>query len=294
MKYIYILISALIIGCSNSGKYNSVQIESNVDTTLARIGDVINFNVLTHFADTHIVQFPDITDTESMEIRSKNIYARSNAPTKVSFEIVFWDTGSFHIPQYSVNFLKPDSTLDFSIKSDSIKINVLSMVAGADDKSLRPLKEPIAISEPLDWRFIWLMALLVILILILIGLWRKRIKKPDLEKITVSKNQSAEDIAYLRLVELEKMISMDSKSFYIYLSFLLREFLENKYYLRALEMTTNEIRSFKEEINMDIGSFTGMINILNRADLAKFAKYKFAKNEHKADFDWISKFLGNL
>jgi hypothetical protein len=293
MKYIYILI-IFITGCTNPERYSSVQIESNVDTTLARIGDIINFDVLTHFVDDNIIQFPDLPSTESMEIRRKNVYVKNNVPTNVRFEIVFWDTGSFHIPEYEVNFLKVDSTLDFSIKTDSIKITVLSMVAGAEEKILRPLKDPIAINEPIDWRFVLLIVLLVILILILIGLWRTRIKKPNLEKISVTEYQSAKDIALLRLNELEEMIKIDSKTYYLHLSFLLREFLENQYYLRALEMTTNEIIAFQDEIDIYRKDFNGILNVLNRADLAKFAKHKYSGNEHQADFDWLSKFINSI
>ena len=293
MKFGQLLILIFLIGCSSQESYDSVQIESNVDTTLARIGDVVNYNVISHFSKDRIVQFPDMPETESMEIRSKNVFVKNNNPINVIFEIVFWDTGTFYIPEYPVNFLKADSTLDFSIKSDSIKINVLSMVAGAENKSLRPLKDPVALKEPLNWYRIILLIILLFLILILLGLWRKRLKKPDLKKISVSASKSARDIAIARLGDFENTIKMDSKTFYLHASFIIREFIENQFYVRALEMTTNELRTFENEIVLDKKDFKSIINILNRADLAKFAKYEFSISDRKSDYDWIAEFLRN-
>ena len=46
MKLLYKIFLVLVfISCKTDNNYGSLQIESNVDTTLARIGDVINFNV---------------------------------------------------------------------------------------------------------------------------------------------------------------------------------------------------------------------------------------------------------
>lgn len=287
------LLIIILIGCKTDEQVLSIQIESKVDTTLARIGDIITFDVISHFADDRILLFPDMQENESMEIRSKSILKTYDLSDRVKFEIVFWDTGGFTIPEYPVQVLNADSTVDFTIKTDSVNINVISMLAGTDDRSLRPIKDPVALKEPLDW-YKWLLILvLIVLVLILFGLWQRRIKKPQLEKISVSEKQSAKDIAIVRLDELQKLIKVDCKTFYLHLSFMIREFIENQYYIRALEMTTGEIRKFRDALDLD-NDFIGIINILNRADLAKFAKYEFNVSERQSDFDWISNFISNI
>jgi len=291
---IVLLIVILFIGCQTDEQYNSIQVESEIDTTLARIGDVLKFNVRTHFADDRIVSFPDIEENESMEIRSKSVFVKNDVTNSVNFEIVFWDTGSFVIPAYPVQILNADSTIDFSILTDSANVNVISMLEGAEDTNLRPIKDPEPLKEPINWRR-WLLAfLLAFLVMVLIGLWRRRIKKQPLGKISSSENQSAKDIAIARLDELQKIIKVDNKTFYLHLSFLIREFIENQYYLRALEMTTNEIRNFESEMDLDKNNFKGIMDILNRADLAKFAKQKFTITKRQSDYDWISDFIVNF
>lgn len=294
MRYISIILILLFIGCKTEEQLSSIQVESNVDTTLARIGDVINFNVITHFSDGKNLFFPDIQENESMEVRTKSILMKNNEPQSVNFEIVFWDTGKFVIPEYPVQIINTDSTVDFSIKTDSISVTVISMLDGAEDTNLRPIKDPVPIKEPINW-YRWLLAiLLVFLIMILIGLWKRRIKNAPLEKIVVSENQSAKDIANVRLDELQKLIRIDCKTFYLHLSFLIREFIENQYYIRALEMTTNEIRQYDNELDLEKDQLKDIINILNRSDLAKFAKYNFEISERESDYKWIKNFIISL
>jgi len=207
---------------------------------------------------------------------------------------VFWDTGKFVIPEYPVNLLRSDSTIDFTIKTDSINISVISMLTGTEDRNIRPIKDPVAIKEPLNWYRISLVLVLLILILVLFGLLRKRVKKPELEKISVSDNFSAIDIANNRLDELQKILSIDNKQFYLHLSFLIREFIENQFYIRALEMTTKEIKYFESDIDIATVDFNGMMNILNRSDLAKFAKYDFSISDRQSDINWMKKFLSTF
>ena len=291
---ISILLLLLFIGCNSDDNFGSIQVESNADTTLARIGDIIYLDVRVHNAGEKVLNFPDIQETESMEVRSKSVFVKDNNPQNVKFEIVFWDTGSFSIPEYPVQILKADSTLESSIMTDSIQVTVISMLEGAEDTNLRPIKDPVAIREPINWYRWSLAVLLAFLVMVLIGLLRRRIKKTPLEKIAVSESQSAKDIAIIRLDELQKIIKVDCKSFYLHASFLLREFIENQFYIRALEMTTNEIRVFKDDMELGKNNFTGIINILKRSDLAKFAKYDFTIPERQSDYDWIYKFINQF
>jgi hypothetical protein len=59
-------------------------------------------------------------------------------------------------------------------------------------------------------------------------------------------------------------------------------------------MTTTEIRVFKDDMELGKNNFTGIINILKRSDLAKFAKYDFTVPERQSDYDWIYKFINQF
>ena len=291
MKRFFLVLIILFIGCESENNTAFLQVQSDIDTTVARIGDVLNLSIITQNLGERIVVFPDIQETKSMEIREKVILSKRNKPYKVNFQIAFWDTGSFTIPKYPVQILKSDSTKDIVIEADSIAIEIISMIEGAEDTNLRPIKDPVPIKQPIDW-IRWLLAiLLLLLILLFLGLWQKRIKKKPLEKIEVSKYQSAKEIALARIDNLKKLINTDDKTFYLQASFILREFIENQYYIRALEMTTGEIKKIDTGVILHKSVFNGIINLLGRSDLAKFAKYKFSINDRETDYNWMLKFI---
>jgi len=289
-----LLLILVIVGCESDNDSPSLNVQSDIDTTIARIGDVINLSFSANNTSGRLVKFPDIQKTESMEIRKKMILTKQNNPYQVNFEIVFWDTGSFTIPEYPVEILKADSTKDLIITTDSIDIKIISMLTGANDTNLRPIKDPIALRRPINWYRLILAAALVALLLILFSLWRKRIHKKPLEKINVSKYQSAKDIASERLKELEKLLNINNKIFYTQLSFIMREFLENQFYIRALEMTTPEIKEFESDYKFSNNDFENLIRLLDRADLAKFAKIEFPVLNRKADYEWVQVFISNI
>lgn len=294
MKRFILLLLVIFIGCQTDDISSSLTIQTDIDTTVARIGDVLNLTISSQNAGDRIVVFPDIQETESMEIRDKTILTKRQKPYQVNFQIVFWDTGSFTIPEYSVEILKADSTKDIIINTDAIDIKIISMLTGVEDTNLRPIKDPIALKKPINW-YRWTLAVILFLLLLsLVILWRKRIIIRPLEKIEVSEFQSAKEIAIARLKELKKLISKDNKIFYLQTSFILREFIENQYYVRALEMTTNEISEFQSVYDLQKDDFESLINLLNRADLAKFAKFEFTVHDRENDYKWMLDFISNF
>jgi len=290
MKRLILILIIFLLGCESENDTTVLNIQTDIDTTVARIGDLLNLSILTQNLGERIALFPDIEETESMEIRDKVILSKRNKPYQANFKIAFWDTGSFIIPGYRVQILKSDSTEDLIIESDSIKIEIISMLEGSEDTNLRPIKDPVPIIQPIDWIRWFLAILLFLLILMFIGLLRKRIKKKPLKKIEVSKYQSAQEIALARIDNLKKLINTEDKTFYLHASFILREFIENQYYIRALEMTTSEIKNIDSDI-IRKSIFNGIINLLSRSDLAKFAKYKLSINDRESDYNWILKFI---
>ena len=294
MKHFIFLLLIIFVGCQRNDITATFNIQTDIDTTVAKIGDVLNLNIISHNAGDRIVVFPDIQETVSMEIRDKTILTKWKRPYQVNFQIVFWDTGTFQISSYPVEFLKADSTNDLIIETDPIDIKIISMLTGAEDINLRPIKDPVALKKPINW-YRWTLAVILFLLLLsLLILWRKRIKKELLKKIEVSEYQSAKDIAIARLNDLQKSIQSKNKIFYSQSSFIIREFIENQYYIRALEMATGEISKFEPEYNLEKNDFNSLINLLDRADLAKFAKYEFTIQDREEDYKWMLSFISNL
>ena len=84
-----------------------------------------------------------------------------------------------------------------------------------------------------------------------------------------------------------------AKDFYAELSHLTREYIENTYFIRTLEMTTGEIAENKNLIQIDEVQLKLWIDFLQKADKVKYAKELYTIEKMKRDmekiFEWINK-----
>ncbi|MCJ7801547.1 MAG: hypothetical protein MUP82_04220, partial [Candidatus Marinimicrobia bacterium] len=61
-----------------------------------------------------------------------------------------------------------------------------------------------------------------------------------------------------------------------------------------LEMTTPEIMEFKSDYKLSHNDFEDLIKLLERADLAKFAKIEFSVQYREVDYNWVQNFIPNI
>ena len=85
----------------------------------------------------------------------------------------------------------------------------------------------------------------------------------------------------LHILNKKKLWENDIKSYQSELTFVVREYLENRFKIPALESTTDEIVSGIKSKNLDQNQMSEMKNILQVADLVKFAKSKPSMNIHQ-------------
>ena len=219
---------------------------------------------------------PGTKFNEPLELRQlKPIYNEIGKITGLDYILSVWDTGIVVIPTVAVNVFKKDSTLDFVMHTDSLEINVMSMVTKTSSQSMRPIKGPVPVFKR------WPMAT-IILVLLLVGIlfglhfiYGKRMPAKDIEVETVRSNRLADEMALEKLNHLKDSTYIqhgEIKKFYVELSYILREYVENSVYIKTLEMTTEEIKLYRSEIPFDHDQLGIWMDILQRADLSKYAK----------------------
>ena len=76
----------------------------------------------------------------------------------------------------------------------------------------------------------------------------------------------------LEKLNVDDLSSANVRTFYFELSQIIREFLEHEYFIRVLEMTTEEIREVLPHFKGKIEWEKNLMNLLERADKVKFAK----------------------
>ena len=150
---------------------------------------------------------------------------------------------------------------------------------------IKPYKAPITIGEVLPWLLI--AAITGILIWTALRFLRK-LKKSKTGIETFIPTDPAHVIAFRELERLkneELWQKGEIKKYYTKLTEILRQYLENRFRVYSLELTTAETlealvkTGFKKD-----GSYNNLKTVLTGADLVKFAKYNPVASENESHF----------
>ena len=273
----YIGLILFLYACGKDESLNgSFQLSVSTDTSSSAIGDLIKFRIQTKFLGDNYLVIPQTQFKEPLELRQlEPLYNENGKITGIDYILSVWDTGTVVIPAMAVNVFKPDSTLDFVVNTDSLEINVVSMVAKTGSQSMRPIKGPVPVSRRWPMTTIILVLLLAGILYGLYVIYGKRIPTEHIEVETVQSSKPADEMALEKLNHLKgsKYLQRgEIKEFYVQLSYILREYVENSVYIKTLEMTTEEIKQYRSVIPFDRDQLSIWMDILQRADLSKYAK----------------------
>ncbi len=250
------------------------------------IGEPIKYSLYVNHPDSNLIQFPRWKFDNSMELRSLLTKYQNNSSI-AELEIVFWDTGSIAIPELNLNILNKDSLLLHSMASEQITIDILSIKEKNPDlidisNDILPIKEPVPVNSRRSFsRFIQIILLFFILLSIIL-LWKKRLKTPKIDDMPSFKTENSVFIAKKKLEDLKSSDlakKSQKKDFYIKLSFIIREYIENSFFIRTLEMSTNELEQNRSIFPFDEGLINNLIKILSMSDLVKYAKYDHGRDK---------------
>ena len=91
-----------MFSCTTEDVQQNLSITSEIDTTMATIGDIIHYSIYTSGAGDLPVIINDFEKPEAMEIRDQTLVEGKTFKK----EIVFWDTGHFSIPALEKEVMK--------------------------------------------------------------------------------------------------------------------------------------------------------------------------------------------
>ncbi len=263
--------------------------------SLVSLDSMLNLNEM--FKDsTAELQYADfeIEDYGSWPVNQLEYKPKSTEWTKRSGIFTYsvnvvgriWDYGVFDVPGLHVE-IDTNATVErmptvnkrvFVLPpSDYVHQDTTSAIAGI--KTI--------IDEPKTWRdYLWIAYVLLGLGLCFLAYYL--IKKFKKEEVHVEKVEEvivirpAHEIALEKLDRLktEKPWETDIKEYQSDLTFVAREYLENRYNIPALELTTEEILSKLKTVEFPDVHERDLKEILTMADLVKFAKARPTGNIH--------------
>ena len=258
---------------------------ATVDTNVILIGQQINFTLTNKVNTSEIWPAYDKFLVEGVEIIKASELDTTNGVISQQFVITAWDSGSYYIPP-----------ILFSINNQTkgIVINVQTIIL-EENAELKDIKQPI--KEPIGWSDIWPWLVGIVIISLIIYILKKYVfPKKDMVTITNPKVIIPADITALKqLSKLEKdkiWQKGDVKEYHSQLSEIIRRYAEHKFKFIALELTTDEIL---EELNpiLSAKQVSNLKMLLQRADLAKFAKSKPIDTENKESMVLAKQFVNS-
>lgn len=164
-----------------------------------------------------------------------------------------------------------------------------------DSFDIAPIKT--IIEEPIDikdfYPYFAILGLIIIGALSYILYQKYRSKASPREIVQPEVIIPAHEIALDKLTGLDekKLWETDIKGYQSELTYIVREYLENRYEIPALESTTDEIVTAIKKKQMEDGHIKDMREILQVADLVKFAKSKPSINIHQEFMDKAFSFV---
>ena len=212
-------------------------------------------------------EFPIINEESNLFTVSERILSNNTA----DYIIQFWEVGLISIPSFTVSINRHRHEI-FNIQSDIIKISVFSNIYDTNStlRSIKPMQELNIISV---YNLFIYSLLFVIGMFISIYLWKSRKQRQNqhLIKGTYSKSIYKDTIHCMQSVELPKNINTQTtEEYYLQLSHICRTFIKNKYYIRATEMTSEELALYFNSI----GIKQKLIHVWSQANqIADMSKY---------------------
>ena len=254
-----------------------------LDTNTILIGEQIKFTITNKISNTEIWPNYDDFIGEGIEIIKASEIDTTDELISQQFIITAWDSGSYYIP--SIIFSKNHTT-------EEILINVKTLTLPEDAK-LKDIKKPI--NEPIGWSDIWPWLVAISILILIIFLIKKHLfsKKEIKKKVKPKVTIPAHIIALKQLNQLKnkKMWQEGNiKEYQSQLSEIIRRYTENRFKFIALELTTDEILEKIQSI-LNNKQLKNLRTLLERADLAKFAKSKPVDTENKESMDLAQQFI---
>ena len=268
------------------GYSRGVRLESHWSADTVHLGEPVMLRLELTLAEGAVPHFPELVLTDP----GVTLISAHLEPRAVEYVFSFWNLGRTVLPGIPVKYALPDGA-ERIIRTDSLSIMVVTVLTG-EDRDIREIKSMVAVSLT-DPRYYWLRAgLMALLMVVIILIWRRR------QQIRLTRGRVVTKIkptvaARLALAQLKQTPYQPGQTadYYLELSRILRQYMEQRFLFRALEMTTSEIKQVLPG-ELDNPSTAVLIGqLLEQSDLAKFTGQSQSRNRWRNDVDLLERII---
>ncbi len=209
----------------------------------------------------------------------------------ISYRFIGWRAGEYQISGLTLNSQDRNGNVG-SVKLKELSIKITSLLpANLNEEEvltdgLKSLKKPVGL--PPRYQYFWF--LLGGIALVGLFYWLlKKLQNSHRNKVAAVMEQDLANLEPAHLVALRRLNDLkdqklledgEFKLFYDRLSEIAREYMENRFQIRALEMTTEEfLTSLGRKDFLNLAQKKAMTEFLQYSDLVKFAKHQPIREE---------------
>lgn len=299
-QFIYSLFFLLIVQI-NTAHGQEARVKASLDTSMMLIGDHVEFALSVNMPQSAEAAFPVITDTltENIEVLRDlpfdTILDNGMQTIRKPYIVTSFDSGSYEIKPYPVAVSYNNEHTD-TLHSNPVYLGVTTFNIDSAANSIADIKKPI--ETPLTFRefmseYAIYAGIIILALALIITLWwyyKKQQKQKEAAPVKPKPTEPPHVIALRELDELQgkKLWQKDKvKLHYSILSDIVRKYLEYRFDVPALENTTGFIEDYlynNKILNNE--NFDKVKDILETADLAKFAKFTPLPDDNARTLDY--------
>ncbi len=274
-----------------------VNVTTAFDTSRIYIGDQVKYTLTIEKPVSYLLSYPVFKDTLFRKIEiidgpaiDTSFLKDGRMKIRHEYLVTSFDSGFYQVPPVFAELRSKSGIKRFY--SDYSPLEVMRVkIAPADSAAqffdiIKPYRSPITLGEILPWL---LLAVILASIIWFIVQYIKKLRAKRSGESVPEITEPAHVIAFRELEQLkaEKLWQNgEIKMYYTRLSEIVRQYLENRYGILALEHTTGEtldhllLTGFKKDDNYD-----KLKSVLTGSDLVKFAKHKPGHVENDLNFE---------
>ena len=254
-------------------------VETAVSAAAAAVGDPISVVVTVRHAADAEVRWPDPVDVAPFEILDppavQSAATDGGTETRLELRVAAFELGELSFPSLDVEVVGAGGEAT-ALATEAVPVAIESV--GRDEGGdIRDIKGPLAIPFAVVTLLPWIAALLAVAA---VAAWlyrhHRRRSRPE-ALVPALPPRPAHEVAREALDALEAAGLLERgeiKTYHIRLSDILRVYIEGRFGVDAMEMTTGEVLDGLLRTDADRGAVADVRRLLDRCDLVKFAKLR--------------------
>jgi hypothetical protein len=296
-KLIFFNLIVLLTILSFSVKAQDIVVSASLNTNKIKIGKQAQLSLKATAAKGIQVVFPEVKDTLTEKIEVVNVgkvdtlQAGNLFTYKREIIITAFDSGYFAIPPFKFQ-IRNDSTKQFETEALLFAVQTIPVDTTLAIKSIKaPIDPAWSIFEIQKEILIGFVGLLAVIVIVYFLMRKKKVATVLDEQII---KRPAHEIAIEALTELrtQKLWQQGrAKEFHIIISDIVRTYIEQRFSIGAMEMTSDEILKSLRLILTNQQLKIKLSSVLILSDMVKFAKENPLPNENELSWEYAMAFV---